>query len=225
VPVSGGLTFSDLDAGGYHTCGLTSGGAAYCWGLNQSGEIGNGLQGGDVDALVPAAASAGLTFKAIFTGFYHSCGLSSAGDAYCWGSNLHGRLGNGSASGPDYCPTYPNTGACSVKPVAVVGGFHFDVLAPGGSHTCGLVAGGVAYCWGANSNGQLGDGSTTDASGPKAVAGGLTFKAITAGHPHTCAITTAGAVYCWGKNDVGQLGNGGTNDSATPVAVSGWPPQ
>jgi alpha-tubulin suppressor-like RCC1 family protein len=107
-----------------------------------------------------------------------------------------------------------------------VGGFHFDVLALGGYHTCGLVAGGVAYCWGNNHFGQLGDGSTTDASGPKAVAGGLTFKAITAGiTPYSCAITTADTVYCWGKNDVGQLGNGGTNSSAMPVAVSGWPAQ
>ena len=224
VPVSGGLTFSDLNAGGYHTCGVTSGGPSYCWGLNHWGEIGNGLQGGNV--LVPAAVSGGLPFTVIFAGIYHSCGLSSAGAAYCWGSNLRGQLGNGSASGPDNCPTYPNTGACSVRPVAVVGGFHFDVLAVGHSHTCGLVAGGVAYCWGLNSNGQLGDGTTTDASGPKAVAGGLTFKAISAGIGlYTCAITTAGAVYCWGRNDVGQLGNGGTNNSAMPVAVSGWPPQ
>jgi len=107
-----------------------------------------------------------------------------------------------------------------------VGGFHFDLLALGGSHTCGLVAGGVAYCWGSNFGGQLGEGSTTDASGPKAVGGGLTFKAIAAGiDNYTCGITTTGVAYCWGRNEVGQLGNGGTSDSAMPVAVSGWPPQ
>jgi alpha-tubulin suppressor-like RCC1 family protein len=225
VPVSGDLTFSDIDAGGYHTCGVTSGGRSYCWGLNQSGQIGNGLQGTNVDALVPAVLG-GVKFGDIFTGFYSSCGLTSDGSAYCWGSNLYGQLGNGSTSGPDYCPTYPNTGACSVRPIAVAGGLHFSVLALGGSSSCGLVAGGVAYCWGANTSGQLGNGSTTNSSVPVVVAGGLTFKAITAGIAlYSCAITTADTVYCWGKNDVGQLGNGGTNSSAMPVAVSGWPAQ
>ena len=225
VAVSGGLSFSSLDAGGYHTCGL-NGGSAYCWGLNQSGEIGNGLQGTDVDALVPTAVLGGLSFSSIFAGFYHSCGLTGAGVAYCWGSNLHGGLGNGSSSGPDYCPVYPNTGGCSLRPIAVAGGFHFETLALGGYHTCGLIAGGVAYCWGANDAGQLGNGSTTDTSGPTVVSGGLSFKAITVATMwYTCGITTSGAAYCWGKNDLGQLGNGTTNDSSTPVGVSGLPPQ
>jgi alpha-tubulin suppressor-like RCC1 family protein len=232
VPVSGGLRFSNFDAGGYHTCGIVSSGAAYCWGLNQSGQVGNGLQGTNVDALVPTAVSGALTFSAIFTGVYHSCALTTGGSAYCWGSNLYGGLGNGSASGPDNCPTYPNTGGCSVRPVGVAGGQHFNVLALGGYHTCGLVSDGIAYCWGANTNGQLGNGFKMDTSVPVGVIGSanfpssLLFKSITAASTnYTCGIRTTGEAYCWGRNDVGQLGDGTTVDSSTPVAVSGWPPQ
>jgi alpha-tubulin suppressor-like RCC1 family protein len=224
---SGGLTFISIDPGGYHTCGVISSGSAYCWGLNLSGGLGNGLQGTDVDALAPTAVLGPSGYTAIFAGLYHSCGLSGAGIAYCWGSNLYGGLGTGSQSGPVYvyCPAPPNTGACTVRPVPVAGGHYFETLALGGYHTCGLDLVGVAYCWGANAAGQLGNGSTTDAGFPMAVSGGLSFATIVAATGnYTCGITTTGAAYCWGKNDLGQLGNGTTNDSALPVAVAGLPP-
>ena len=224
VAVSGGLSFTSVDAGGYHTCGITIAGATYCWGLNDSGELGNGLQG--TNATTPVAVSGRPSFSSVTTGFYHSCGLTSVGFAFCWGTNRNGQLGNGSTSGPDYCPTYPNTGACSLTPIAVNGGLHFDLLALGGSHSCGLANGGVAYCWGANGNGELGNGSRTTSSTPIAVSSGFAFEAIAAAITgYTCAITASGAAYCWGKNDVGQLGNGSTSDASTPVAVSGFPPR
>jgi alpha-tubulin suppressor-like RCC1 family protein len=222
VAVIGGLKFKSLDAGGYHTCGVTTAGATYCWGLNDSGELGNGAQGGNISA--PVKVSGNPTFNAVTAGFYHSCGLTSAGVASCWGTNLYGQLGTGSFSGPDNCPTYPNTGACSVTPVAVSGVLHFDVLALGGGHSCGLATGGVAYCWGQNDFGQLGNGSTTNSSSPFAVSG-YTFKIIAAATTrYTCGITTTGSALCWGRNDVGQLGNGSTTDTPTPVAVTGLPP-
>jgi alpha-tubulin suppressor-like RCC1 family protein len=231
VPVSGGLSFTALDAGGYHTCGIVIAGSAYCWGLNESGEIGNGLQGANADAFVPTAVLGGLKFSAIFTGAYHSCALTTDGSAYCWGSNLFGGLGNGSATGPDNCPTYPNTGACSVKPVSVGGGAQYNVLALGGYHSCGLVTDGIAYCWGANANGQVGNGSTLNWYVPAGVLGSanfpsfLLFTSITAASTnYTCGIAKTGAAWCWGRNDVGQLGDGTTFDSLSPVAVSGWPP-
>ena len=241
VAVSGGLHFTALDAGGYHTCGIVGSGAAYCWGLNESGEIGNGLQGGNVDALVPTAVSGGLVFTAIFTGVYHSCALATDQTVYCWGSNLYGGLGNGSpmsnglASGPDNCPLYPNTGGCSVRPVAMLAGltaFRAFSLGAGGYHTCGLVTDGVAYCWGANTFGQLGNGFRANSSVQQGVIGSVTFPGALvfkdiapAATNYTCAIKTTGdAAYCWGRNDVGQLGDGTTYDSLTPVAVSGFPP-
>ena len=95
------------------------------------------------------------------------------------------------------------------------------VSARGYNHTCGVTTSGDAYCWGKNSFGQLGDGTTTDRLTPTPVIGGLTFPAISAGGNHTCGVTPSGDAYCWGDNTSGQLGDGTTTDSSVPVPVSG----
>ena len=95
-------------------------------------------------------------------GSAHTCGLTTGGAAYCWGSNGYGQLGDG-------------TSGNRTSPVAVAGGLTFQALSAGQSHTCGLTAGGAAYCWGANSLGQLGDGTSSNRTSPVAVAGGVVF--------------------------------------------------
>lgn len=190
-----------------------------------------------VEPIAPAlevAAAGALSFRQVTTGGYHTCGLTGDGKAYCWGDNYDGRLGNGINTGPDSCP-FPapwEPTACSTRPVAVLGGLSFRQLAAGGYHTCGVTASGKAYCWGDNSTGQLGDGTTNVSFSPVAVAGGLTFRALYGGGSHTCGVTTDGKAYCWGWNASGQLGNGTrkgpeicpayTNPCSTrPVAVLG----
>src|SRR4029077_3180551 len=91
----------------------------------------------------------------------------------------------------------------------------------GYDHTCGLSSAGVAYCWGANSQGQLGTGDVTPRSAPAPVAGSLTFKSIAAGLLSTCAVTTGGAAYCWGYGGYYALGTGNQANSLTPTAVGG----
>jgi len=86
-------------------------------------------------------------------------------------------------------------------------------------HSCGVTAGGNAFCWGDNSSGQLGDGTTGGRVSPVPVAGGLTFAVVSAGGDHTCGATPSGGVYCWGDNLFGQLGSGTTVTSLTPVRV------
>jgi hypothetical protein len=94
-------------------------------------------------------------------------------------------------------PASPATAA--LPPVQVVTGY---------AHTCALAPSGLTYCWGSNSNGQLGDNTTTDRNTPVGVQqGGVTFTSITAGSLHTCGLTNAGQAYCWGYNAVGQLGD------------------
>jgi alpha-tubulin suppressor-like RCC1 family protein len=210
VAVTGGLRFTGVSAGGTHTCGVTTSGAAYCWGLNVNGRLGDGST--DASA-VPVAVTGGFSYSQVIaagvaSGEGHSCGLTTAGAAYCWGGNEFGQLGEGSNSD-------------KATPAPVTGEFTFSVVAGGAWHTCGITTSGVAYCWGANGHGQLGDGSNTYVSAPVAVAGGLMFSTMTAGAVHNCGVTQGGAAYCWGESEHGELGNGSTTASSVPVAVLG----
>lgn len=104
---------------------------------------------------------------------------------------------------------------------ATARGIELVGLAAGGEHTCGLARSGAAYCWGANADGQLGDGTTVDRLKPTLVLGGNTFASLTAGASHTCGRTSNGVTYCWGANNSGQLGNGSLAASTSPVTVAG----
>jgi alpha-tubulin suppressor-like RCC1 family protein len=108
-------------------------------------------------------------------------------------------------------------------PVRVGGGQRFKAVYSGGSTSCGLEENGVAYCWGPNSNGEIGtepSGSTVRYNLPTAVSGGLRFTALAAGQSSYCGMTTSEAVACWGRGTSGQLGSG-HQDSSMPLVVPG----
>ena len=203
-PVSGGLTFGSVSSGGFFTCGLTT--AAYCWGNNSIGQLGNGSF---ANSNVPVAVSGGLTFASVSSGFAHTCAVTATQTAYCWGRNVEGELGSGSGA------------SSSDVPVQVSGGLFFASLSAASNHSCGVTNGEAVYCWGDNSVGQLGDGTTTNSSAPVVVSGGLSYQLVSAGTSHTCGVATSGAAYCWGDNTSGQLGNGTATSSTAPVAVAG----
>ena len=219
--VPGGLTFQSISAGYVHNCGIVVGDDAYCWGLNSAGQLGDGSTTTPA-VLTPVAVSAGLKFEVLTSGggddgLSHTCAITLTGDAYCWGGNSEGQLGDGST-------TNSNT------PIAVSGGLKFQSIGAGGGgrvnavftgHTCAIALNGDGHCWGGNSSGQLGNGSTTSSTAPVAVSGRLVFQSISAGYRHTCGVTAAGSAHCWGQNGEGQLGNGSTTNSTTPVTVSG----
>ncbi len=207
VAVAGGMTFTMISAGYSHTCGITSNGSAYCWGSDESGELGGGVVG--QASPTPTLVSGGLTFASISAGGVYTCGVTTAGAGYCWGSNGYGVLGNGTTTD-------------SPVPVAVAGGLQLASITAGVYHTCALTVNGAAYCWGQGGNGQLGTGLTSlNSATPVAVAGGLSFAAIAVGEQSSCATTPAGAAYCWGSGSFGSLGTGSTNQANSPVPVSG----
>ena len=214
VAVLTALKFVSIDAGAQHTCALTSDGTAYCWGRNDRGQLGDATS---FNRLVPVAVSGGLKFERIAAGGFnigHTCALTNNGAAYCWGDNERGQLGIGTV---DVLVSHPT-------PQLVAGGLTFTRLSAGlGRHNCALTAAGIAYCWGENSYGALGDGSSVDRATPIPVSGGLAFAQVSAGGfvGHSCGFDANGAAYCWGDNEVGALGNGTTNDKFTPFPVAG----
>lgn len=215
VAVFGGQRFVQLAASnamtpvGGHTCGLDPEGAAYCWGSNIEGELGNGSTD---PSFTPVAVLGNHRFVQLTAGSSYTCGRTEQGAAFCWGGNWAGQLGIGG----------PNS---VTIPTAVVGDHVFSELAAaaaGGIHTCGLDRSGTAFCWGWGVYGQRGDGTWTHgAYSPVPVLGGLTFDQIAASRGHTCALDTSGAAYCWGLNWAGGLGNGNTTNTSSPVAVLG----
>jgi alpha-tubulin suppressor-like RCC1 family protein len=204
IAIADTLAFASISVNDF-TCAVSKAGVADCWGIDGEGELGNGSSTPGVDFDSPVAVLGGLAFSSVGTGFFHACGLTKGGQAYCWGQNFAGQLGTGDFS------------AGSNVPVAVSTGLTFTQVSVGQFHTCALTKDGTAYCWGAN-GGQLGNGSTNSSNVPVPVAGGITFASITAGASHTCALTKAGVAYCWGSNFVGEAGTG-TGASLTPITT------
>jgi len=202
VTVGGGLQFTSLIAGWNHTCGLTDNGNAFCWGLNNDGQLGDGSR---LDQLTPTLVRASIE-SSLAAGSAHTCGIGG-GRVLCWGDNRFGQLGDGSTQG-----------RAQPGPVEGLPGSATQ-LAAGAVHTCALVSGGAAYCWGQNLHGQLGDGSTQNATRATPVAGDLRFRSIHAGGALTCGFSDDGSEYCWGLNQYGQLGDGTRQSRSTPTLV------
>src|SRR2546426_6866748 len=207
VPVALGMSpIGSPIAVSEHSCAITRGGALQCWGDNANGQLGDGTTTGSARPVAVKGLAAGVT--AIAAGDRYTCALTTPGGVSCWGYNEFGQLGNGTTSD-------------SASPVDVTGlASGISAIAARGEHTCALTVAGGVKCWGADINGQLGDGTTTNSPTPVDVVGLATgITAIATGGEHTCALTTDGAVKCWGWNAAGQLGDGTTTDRSSPVAA------
>ncbi len=209
-------TSTTMVAAGYgHTCAIA--GQAYCWGQNTNGQLGDGTttQRTTPVAVNTSGVLAGKTVTAISAGNNHTCVIAS-GQAYCWGQNTNGQLGDGTTTQRSVPVAVNTSGVLAGKTVTAIVTSHTD------AHTCAL-ADSLVYCWGINTYGQLGDGTTTQRSVPVAVntsgvLAGKTVTAIAAGGDHTCAISDSQA-YCWGLNLYRQLGDGTTTNRTSPVAT------
>jgi alpha-tubulin suppressor-like RCC1 family protein len=202
------LAFYQVSAGQDHSCGVTTDNRAFCWGFyglgTQPVALGDGSTKG---SLTPVAVAGGLHFRQISAGFAATCGVTTDFRAYCWGANDVGELGDG-------------TTTRRLTPVPVAGGHQFRQVETNGEQTCGVsYPDNKAYCWGWNSDGQLGNGTNTGpetgqfgpySSKPVAVVGTLVFRQVSAGYYHMCGVTTDNRAFCWGLNKYGQIGDSST---------------
>ncbi len=204
-----------VSAGTVHTCALLAGGTARCWGRNGSGQLGDGTTS---QRLLPTPVLTLSSAVQITAGDNHTCALLgssydagtdtfTSGTARCWGSNLDGKLGDGSTEGR---PT-PTAVSEMAGAMSITAGTH---------HTCAVLATRAARCWGSNF-GRFGDGSTVGRPTPTAVSSLFDAVQIEAGAEHTCALLASGAARCWGYNNYGRLGDGTEQDRLVSTAVVG----
>jgi alpha-tubulin suppressor-like RCC1 family protein len=202
VPTPG--RFKAVSASWMYSCGLTTTGKAYCWGAVGMAEM---LTHQPVTPYAPEQS-----FLSLSTGMQHVCGLAGDGAAWCWGFNDDGQLGNGAMSE-----------SFSDAATRVSGGLTFKLLSAGGTHACGILVNGAAYCWGGNRFGQLGNGSKTASKLPVRVSGNHAFDAISAGMNHTCGVTTGGDVYCWGSNIGAAIAETARAEELVPFRIRSAP--
>ncbi len=195
----------DIIAGQYHTCARLEGGGVRCWGLNMFGALGDGTV---INRTLPVPVELARGATAISSRSNHTCARLEGGELWCWGYNADGGVGDGTLVQRTRPTRVPIVGD-SVLGVSV-----------GDQHTCAWSDGGGLQCWGANSRGQLGDGSTRRRLMPTVVEGiGGSVVLAAAGNTHTCVALADGRVRCWGSGTDGQLGSGTNDDQATPVTT------
>src|SRR5690606_4324476 len=203
--VGTGTTWREVTASWTHACATQDNGSLWCWGQNHHGQLGGGKAFARSQA--PVAVAGGRQWVQVSAGEWHTCGVTQAGEGYCWGNNAFGQVGDG-------------TTKMRVRPRPITGGHQLAQVSAAWGRTCALTTGGAAWCWGENSNGELGNGTRIDSTTPVAVTGGRTYAQIATATTATCATQTDGQVLCWGDNRYGQLGPAASGaSSSNPVAA------
>ncbi len=203
-----------IDAGAHHACVVLASGPLDCWGEGFYGDLGDGSL---LDHALPTQVI-GLPLPAggvqsVTVGTVTGCAVTSALTAACWGQDV----GDGSPLATIHPSAVPLPGLPASSVSQISAGFGACALTlQGGLKTS-------VFCWGDNSNGELGDKTTTDRTVPVKVKGLSGAVAVTIGGRHACALIRNGGAECWGANGNGQLGNGTTSESHSPVPVTGLP--
>jgi len=263
MPLVRDLRFARMSVSGYHGCGLTANGTAWCWGSNTYGQLGDGTK---ISRDYPKAVLTSKKFTAITVGTQvdrgFTCALTQGGAVYCWGSNGEGTLGINTADPFKLVPTRiaksandfvqvdaGNRYACALRasgalfcwgtnPTGELGlGFTstkeirplrasvplLSAVSAGGGTTCGIAANGAGvFCWGSNQYGQTGKSPfTVIQTAASKVANSAGFTLVSVGFRHACALNGTGSAFCWGDNTNGQLGTGVGTKLPTPTPVYG----
>ncbi len=212
--------WSDVQSAERVTCGINTG-RLYCWGRNTGNMLGLGLGPQGAMRLTPTQITsvAGDNWESLASSHYNMCGIKNGGELYCWGVNSWGQVGDGTTTTRE-APVKVAFDDWSYVSISLGDGFTWE-----GRTTCGVRAGGLAYCWGRNDNGQMGTGSATPSqyNAPQQVATSITdWKEYQANHILSgCGVRQTGQYYCWGENRNGQFGDGTTSTSiVTPTEIT-----
>lgn len=202
-----------ISTGDDHSCAIDTSGLAYCWGIDNFGQLGNGPEvtgNQGVPTLIDMSGLGGGTrFVALSSSDLLTCGVTDAGAVACWGDDRSGQLGNGpDLIGTQWSPT-------SLDTSALAKGTRFVQVAAAEHSACALSVAGDIYCWGSDGPGTVGNGPDTEAvqDSPvpidvSALPDGTKFASLSAGSIHLCAVTVDGDAYCWGNDAYEKLGNG-----------------
>ena len=229
------FTYLQVSGGGWHSLALGSDGNAYAWGYNQYGRLGDGTttqRNAPVRVKTPDRKTypdlpADFTYLQVSGGYWHSLALGSDGNAYAWGYNDSGRLGDGTST-ERYTPVRVKTPDRKTYP-DLPADFTYLQVSAGDSHSLALGSDGNAWAWGSNSNGRLGNNSYSSSSVPVRVrdpasptdrSKGLQAEQASARGDHSLAVGSDGNAYAWGWNGYGQLGDNSTDTKSAPVPVS-----
>ena len=205
-----------ISSGESHTCAILDNGSVSCWGENLVGEIGDGTNVKRTEPTQTMSLGNGRTAVAVSAGQYHTCAILDNGSVSCWGHNNKGQLGDGTNT-DRYTPAL--TSSLGIGRTAVA-------ISSGGSFTCVILDDGNVSCWGKNTYGNLGDGTTVSARYTPAQTASLgvgrTAVAISSGWEYACALLDDGTVSCWGSNYRGELGNSAYGDRYTPSPTASF---
>lgn len=213
VPGLTGVTH--ISVGDLHACALLGDGSVRCWGANGLGQLGDASRR---DSTAPVAVAGLSDVVQLSAGGLHSCAALADGSARCWGDNSSGQLGGGVPASGSTTPV----GISGLDGVEQIVASRGELYIQGESSTCARRVDQSVRCWGANSVGQLGDGTLDDSTAPVEVSGLDDATGLSVALGHACASTAEGTVVCWGSDDSGQLGDGTAGGVSTvPVPADG----
>lgn len=204
--VSTAATWQSVSTGSFHSLAIRQDGSLWAWGSNSFGQLGTGttpVQSG------PQQVGTATTWRSVAAGYLHSLAVRQDGTLWAWGYNGQGELGI----------SIPGGASLQTVPAQVGTATNWASVVAGNSCTLALKTDGTLWAWGANGNGQLGLGTTTQQAAPVQVGTATTWASVSAGAAHTLAVRTDGTLWAWGYNFNGQLGLGTTTDQLAPVQV------
>jgi len=199
------LTWKVIATGDDHGCAIANDSSLWCWGLNTTGQLGQtpNPATGTLGQVMPADVK---NWTNVVAGQFHTCATRADGALWCWGRNVEGQIGDGTAQSGPHVPFNLGTGWS-------------NTLAAGVNHTCAMKLNGSVWCWGKNSNSQLGDNSTVDKLLPQQVGLDVDWTNLWAGNSTTCARKANSTLWCWGWNGFGQIGLGDLGNRKVPTQV------